>query len=162
MRPMTILVLAWLAAAGCAAQAARDPTPAPPASAAVPVAGAKVDIGNLGGSQWRFVEVGGAAVPPGVPATLRFRDNHAAGRAGCNAYGANFHVEADGTAGFTQNLATEMACLQPPGAMEVQRGIFTAFRGTTKVKLEQGELVLLDATGKPLAKLVPYAGSRRH
>lgn len=153
MRPMAILVLAGLVATGCTAQAARDPAPVPAASAAAPEAGASMDIGNLSGTQWQFVEVGGAAVPPGVPATLRFRGNHAAGKAGCNAYGAAFHVAPDGTAGFTQNLSTKMACLQPPGAMEVEHGIFAAFRATTKVKLEQGELVLLDAAGKPLARL---------
>jgi heat shock protein HslJ len=158
---MAILVLAGLVATGCTAQAARDPASAPAASSAAPAAGAAVDIGDLSGTQWRFVEVGGAAVPAGVPATLRFRGNHASGKAGCNAYGASFHVAADGSAGFTQNLSTKMACLQPPGAMQVERGIFAAFRSTAKVALEQGELVLLDAAGKPLAKLAPYSDSQR-
>ena len=159
MRPMTVLVLAGLVATGCAAHAARDPAPAPATSTAGPAAGAvaAVDISNLSGTQWQFVEVAGAAVPPGVPATMRFRGNRVGGKAGCNAYGAAFHVAADGSAGFTQNLSTKMACLQPPGAMEVQRGIFAAFRGTAKVKLEQGKLVLLDAAGKPLAKLQQQA-----
>lgn len=112
-----------------------------------------MEPGKLDGTQWHFVEVGGVAVPPDVPATLRFRGKHAAGKAGCNAYGASFRVAADGSAGFTQNLSTKMACLQPPGAMQVQRGIFAAFRDTARVKLEHGELVLLDATGKPLARL---------
>lgn len=151
MRPTAILVLAGLVAAGCTAQAARDPAPALPASAAT--AGAVVDTSDLSGTQWQFVKVGGAAVPPGVPATLRFRGNHASGKAGCNAYGASFHVATDGSASFTQNLSTKMACLQPPGAMQVERGIFAAFRGTAKVQLEQGQLVLLDAAGKPLARL---------
>lgn len=152
MRPTAVLVLAGLLAAGCSAQAARDPAPAPASSTA---AGAVVEPNKLDGTQWHFVEVDGAAVPPDVPATLRFRGNHAGGKAGCNAYGASFRLAADGSAGFTQNLSTKMACLQPPGAMQVQRGIFAAFRNTARVKLEQGELVLLDATGKPLARLAP-------
>lgn len=153
MRPMAVVVLAALVATGCTAQAARNPAPAPAASVAAPAAGTIVDIGNLSGTQWHFVEIDDTAVPPGVPATMRFRGNHVGGKAGCNPYGASFNVEADGTARFTQNLSTKMACLQPPGAMQVQHGIFNAFRNTAKVQLEQGELVLLDATGKPLAKL---------
>lgn len=155
MRPMAVLVLAGLMVSGSGAQAALDPAPAPAASAAAPAAGAAVDVGHLSGTQWHFVVVGGTQVPSDVPATLRFRGNHASGKAGCNAYGASFHVAADGTAGFAQNLSTQMACLQPPGATQVQRGIFAAFRNTAKVAIVNGELVMFDAAGKPLAKLAP-------
>lgn len=153
MRPMAVVMLAAVAATGCTAQAARNPAPAPTASVAAPTAGTTVEIGNLSGTQWHFVEIDGAAVSPGVPATMRFRGNHVGGKAGCNTYGASVHAEPDGTVRFTQNLSTKMACLQPPGAMQVQHGIFKAFRNAAKVKMAQGELVLLDGEGKPLAKL---------
>ncbi len=114
-----------------------------------------MDVGHLSGTQWHFVVAGGTQVPSDVPATLRFRGNHASGMAGCNAYGASFHVAADGTAALTQDLSTQVGCLQPPGATQLQRGIFAGFRNTAKVATDNGELVMFDAAGKPLAKLAP-------
>jgi heat shock protein HslJ len=67
-------------------------------------------------------------------------------------------VAADGSAEFKQTLSTKMACLQPAGAMRAEQGVFNAFRHTAKVEIIGGELVMLNAAGKPLAKLAP-AGS---
>jgi heat shock protein HslJ len=148
------MLMAALAVAGCSAQAARDPAPVPVAPATVPAsAPSSVDLAGLDGSQWRFVELAGQPVPAGVTATLRLRHDHASGKAGCNAYGARYHVAADGSAEFTQTLSTKMACLQPAGAMQVEQGVFNAFRHTAKVAVADGVLVMLDAAGKPLAKL---------
>lgn len=149
MRPVSVLLMAALAVTGCAAQAARDPAPVQAASAASSAS----TPANLDGTEWRFVELDGAAVPTGVNATLRFNHGRAAGRAGCNAYGARYQIAADGTAEFAQTLSTKMACLQPVGAMQVEQGVFKAFRNTAKVMIVNGELVMLDAAGKPLAKL---------
>ncbi len=146
MRPIPVILMAALVAlTGCTAQAARDPAPVPAASGA--------SLANLDGSEWRFVELDGRPVPAGINATLRLRDGRAAGNAGCNAYGARYHIAADGTAEFQQTLATRMACLQPAGVMRVERGVFNAFRNTAKVAIVNGELVMLDTTGMPLAKL---------
>jgi heat shock protein HslJ len=155
MRPIPVMLMAALAVAGCNAQAAREPSPAQAApAAAVPTsAPSSADLAGLDGSQWRFVELDGQPVPAGVTATLRLRHGHASGKAGCNAYGARYRVAADGSAEFTQTLSTKMACLQPAGAMHVEQGVFNAFRNTTKVAIVSGELVMLDAAGKPLAKL---------
>lgn len=151
MRPIPVMLMAALAVTGCAAQAARDP--APPKAAVSAPAPSNTNLANLNGSEWRFVELDGQSVPAGVDATLRLSTGHAAGRAGCNAYGARYHIAADGSAGFMQTLSTKMACLQPRGAMQVEQGVFNAFRETAKVEMRDGELVLLDAAGKPLAKL---------
>ncbi|MES2405680.1 MAG: META domain-containing protein [Pseudomonadota bacterium] len=148
MRPISVILTAALAVTACAAQAARDPVPAAPAASSIEPTQA-----NLDGTEWHFVEIGGQPVPAGVNATLRLREGHASGRSGCNAYGARYHVAADGTATFTQTLSTKMACLQPAGAMHVEQGVFNAFRKAVKVEISNGELVMLDAAGKPLAKL---------
>lgn len=153
MRPISVLLMAALVVTGCAAQAARDPAPVQAASSA----SSTPNAASLDGSEWRFVELDGAPVPAGVTATLRFRGGRAAGKAGCNAYGARYQIAADGTAEFTQTLSTKMACLQPAGAMHVEQGVFNAFRNTAKVMIVNGELVMLDAAGKPLAKLAPTA-----
>ena len=156
MRPISVILMAALAVTGCAAQAARDPVPqaASPASSTV---SSVPTAASLDGSEWRFVELHGAPVPAGVKATLRFRGGRAAGRAGCNAYGARYQIAADGSAKFTQTLSTKMACLQPVGAMQVEQGVFNAFRRVAKVAIVDGDLLMLDADGKPLAKLVPAA-----
>lgn len=156
MRPIPVMLMAALAVTGCAAQAARDPAPAPAASAAVASsAPSGANLAGLDGSEWRFVELEGQPVPAGVNATLRLRNGRAAGKAGCNAYGARYQVAADGAATFTQTLSTKMACLQPAGVMHVEQGVFNAFRQTAKVAIVNGELVMLDAAGNPLAKLAP-------
>jgi heat shock protein HslJ len=148
------MLMAALAVAGFNAMAAHDPVPVRAESAAVPSsAPSGAALADLDGSQWRFVELDGQPVPAGVDATLRLRHGHASGKAGCNTYGARYHVATDGTAGFTQTLSTKMACLQPAGAMHVEQGVFNAFRNTAKVAVADGVLVMLDAGGKPLAKL---------
>ena len=163
MKIIAAALAATLLGCACTAQAARDAGPAS-AGAAIPVAqggndavagAAATGPSNLAGSHWRFVEVAGQAVPAGVQATLRLAaGGHASGRTGCNAYGATYRVDADGTAHFQRGMATQMACLAPAGVMTVQRGIYAAFAGTTKVAVDAGTLTLLDAGGKPLARLV--------
>jgi heat shock protein HslJ len=160
MRPIALMLMVSLAMTGCAAQAARDPAPvqaAPGGASSSQTAG--TTLANLDGSAWRFIELAGQPVPAGINATLRLHGGRAAGKAGCNAYGARYRIAADGSAKFEQTLSTKMACLQPVGVMQVEHGVFNAFRSTTKVAIVDGDLVMLDASGKPLAKLAP-AGSR--
>jgi hypothetical protein len=52
-----------------------------------------------------------------------------------------------------------MACLEPAGAMQVERGVFGVLQRTTRLCRDGDNLVLLDASGKPLAKLVPDGSS---
>lgn len=150
-----VLIAATLVVSGCSAQTTRDPAAAPAApsaAAAAPSSGAAAM--NLDGSNWRFVEVAGAAVPPKVTASLRFRHGRASGKAGCNAYGAGYHIAADGTASFQRAMSTKMACLQPAGAMQAEHGVFAALQHTARVERNGGSLTLLDASGQALAKLV--------
>lgn len=159
MHPIPVMLMAALAVTGCAAQAARDPAPVQAASVAAPSsASSNTDLASLNDSAWRFVEIDGVPVPAAVNATLQLRDGRASGKAGCNTYGARYQIAADGTAAFKQTLSTKMACLQPKGAMRVEQGVFNAFRNTAKVAIVNGELVMLDGAGKPLAKLAA-AGS---
>lgn len=153
MRSIAMMLMVSLVVTGCA-QAARDPAPVQAASVAAPSsAPSSASLANLDGSEWRFVELDGQPVPAGVHATLRLRGGHASGKTGCNAYGARYRITTDGSAEFEQILSTKMACLQPAGAMHVEQGVFNAFRNTAKVAIVNGELVMLDAAGKPLAKL---------
>lgn len=150
---VTIIVLAAaLAVCGCSAQAAREPVSTPPGTSAATSAVASVM--NLDGTEWRFVEVAGRPVPADVTATMRFKGGRVSGKAGCNAYGASYQIKLDGSAHFQQGMSTKMACLTPPGAMQVEHGVFAALRDAVKVVIDDGELVLIDGAGAPIAKLV--------
>lgn len=155
MRQVVSVMLAALAITGCAAQPAHVPTPVAsdpaPSSAAAPE--------NLRGTDWRFIEVEGTAVPEGVVATLRLRDGRASGKAGCNSYGASWELSEDGGIRFGQTMSTKMACMAPSGAMQVERGVFDVLRRAVRVHRAGEHLVLLDASGQPLAKLVPESGT---
>lgn len=157
MRPVVFVLLAVIGVAGCAAQpvqsAAQD-------SAGSPVATADaLASANLQGTEWRFIEIGGTAVPDDVVATLRLHGNLASGKAGCNSYGASWQMSADGGTRFGEPMSTKMACLEPAGAMRVERGVFNALQKTARLRRDGDNLVMLDASGKPLAKLAP-AGPR--
>jgi heat shock protein HslJ len=144
MKSMILLATAVLALCGCSAYAARDPAP---------TAASNMNV-TLDGTYWKFVEVAGTAVPADVTATLRLKNGQVSGKAGCNAYGARYSVEADGTTHFQRTMSTKMACLQPAGAMRVERGVFAALQHTARVERDGGNLNLLDASGKLLAILV--------
>src|SRR5690348_4303018 len=131
MRAMIGFAVATAMLCGCAAQGARGPELASASAAASsPATGtemAKLDIG----------------------------DGRASGKAGCNAYGASWEMHADGREKFGAAMSTKMACLTPAGAMRVERGVLDALQHTARLRRDGGTLVLLDASGKPLAKLAP-------
>lgn len=152
MRQVMFALVAALVMTGCAAQTLRDPVEAQDSSAA---ASSGTTPSDLRGSDWRFVEVNGVPVPGGVNATLHLRDGRASGKAGCNAYGASWEISAGGGTRFGETMSTKMACFEPAGAMQVERGVFDALRHAVRMRGDGETLVLLDAAGKPLAKLAP-------
>ena len=156
MRHAVFVLLAVIGVAGCAAQPVQGSAQDPVGNVAA-ASDARIPD-NLRGTEWRFIEIQGAAVPDGVVATLRLRGNRASGKAGCNSYGASWQVSADGSARFGEIMSTKMACLEPAGAMQVERGVFGVLQRTARLRRDGDNLVLLDASGKPLAKLVS-AGS---
>lgn len=151
MHKVVFVLLAVIAVAGCAAQPVqRTAQDSVGGSAATPDA---QGAANLRGTDWRFIEIGGRAVPEDVVATLRLRGNRASGKAGCNSYGASWQVSADGSTRFGETMSTKMACMEPAGAMQVERGVFDAMEKTARLRRDGDDLVMLDASGKPLAKL---------
>ncbi|HJU07247.1 MAG TPA: META domain-containing protein [Rhodanobacteraceae bacterium] len=144
MRTFAFALGLILSLGGCATAAPQ----ATPSSAVAPTAP------QLAGTQWRFVSVQGKSIPDDVHATLRFDDKgRASGRAGCNSYGASFLAGGDGALHFGQMLSTKMACLQPAGAMETERGVMDALSRTAHARVQNGEMTLLDVTGTAVAAL---------
>jgi heat shock protein HslJ len=153
----TAVLMAVLMVAGCSTQAVHEPASSMTPVASEPVAGTA--MAKLDGTEWRFVEVAGDPVPPEVTATLRIRGDRISGRAGCNSFGAKYLAAAHGKGSFSQIISTKMACLAPAGAMDVEHRVFETLPHVSKMDLRDGELVLLDARGKPLARLEPVDGS---
>lgn len=117
---------------------------------------------QLVGTEWRFIQVGGARVPAGVATMLRLRDGRASGRAGCNSFGASWQLTDEGGIRFSKLMSTQMACLEPAGTMQVERGVMAALRQVVRVERHGSELVLLDAAGNPLATLREEVSPRPH
>lgn len=164
MRAVSIVLAAAVLVGGCAVASTPGTVPAhatgtTPAAQDAPALAEL--LRQLDGSHWRFVRVAGEPVPDTVTATMRFANGHASGKAGCNAYGASYAIQPDGSAHFQQGMSTKMACLQPAGAMQVEHGVFAAFRQATKVEPRGGDLVLLDAAGRPLATLARLPALRQ-
>ncbi|HEY3520657.1 MAG TPA: META domain-containing protein [Rhodanobacteraceae bacterium] len=147
MRPFAFVLAMTMVLAGCATARPQAAEPASP-QAAAPVAP------QLAGTQWRFVALHGKPIPADVHAILRFDgQGRASGRAGCNSFGASFLAGGDGALHFGQMLSTKMACLQPAGAMETERGVMDALGQTAHAQIGNGEMTLLDVTGTALATL---------
>jgi len=143
-----ILVLAG-ALSACAMAAQQDQAALPP------------DALQLAGTQWKFVKFDGHDVPPAVNATLVFESNgHVSGHAGCNGYGGPWEAS-NGALHFGGMISTKMACLQPPGAMQTEHDVFTALRATESARMQDRQLILLDASGSALATLEPQGGFSR-
>jgi putative lipoprotein len=139
MRAFVFMLAAMMILTGCASAASQASAPAAP---------------QLSGTQWSFVALHGTPIPQDVHATLRFDDQgHASGRAGCNGYGASFLAGGDGALHFGQMLSTKMACLQPAGAMDTERGVMDVLGHTAHARIQKGEMTLLDVTGASLATL---------
>ena len=66
---------------------------------------------------------------------------------------ASFLAGGDGALHFGQMLSTKMACLQPAGAMETERGVMDTLGQTAHARIDNGEMTLLDVTGAALATL---------
>lgn len=148
MRTRVLIVILAVALSACAVAGQRRPATLSPNAL------------QLADTQWRFVKVGGHDVPSGVNATLKFESNgHVSGHAGCNGYGGPWEAS-NGALHFGGMISTKMACLQPAGAMQAERGVFEALRETASARTQDQQLILLDANGAALATLQARGGSQ--
>jgi heat shock protein HslJ len=100
---------------------------------------------SLSGPDWRVVEIGGQAVPTGIPVTVAFDAGRVAGQSGCNRF-SGAAVQDGQTLTLSAIAATRMAC--PPDRMEVETRMLSALSSVTGFALTPGgALELLGATG---------------
>ena len=130
MRRMLIVTMgaAWLAVAGCSLVRPESP---------------KVDLRGT----WIAEDIDGAGVIDNAQATLDFAPNgRVAGRGGCNRYSGS--VTTSGASILMGELvSTKMACA--PALMDQETRYMAALQAVRSYRMEDSNLVLVDATGKP-------------
>jgi len=108
---------------------------------------------SLAGTQWKILGLDGKSADPSVTSTLVFdADGAVKGNAGCNTFRG--HVDIEGTMmKFGQLASTMIAC---EGAKSAQEALFHAALGQTEsFTIQDGELTLVNAAGKAVARLGP-------
>ncbi|WP_051231269.1 META domain-containing protein [Kaistia adipata] len=114
--------------------------------------GLTTPAGALQGTEWRAQAIGGRPVLDTAPATLSVEaGGRISGSAGCNRYFGTASVK-DGIISVGPLGTTRMACM--PDQMEQEKGFLDAIAKTHGFQVDKGQLVLLDAEGKPLMQLV--------
>ena len=131
MRLMTLLLI-LATAGGCATNATDD---------------------QLRDRDWTLVSIEGFdSLPSGVSTpTIRFdSDGRLSGNTACNRASAGYTTEGDRLT-ITALASTRRACLDPQGNT-LERAYITAVEGTRSYRIANGELELLDGSGKVLAR----------
>lgn len=109
----------------------------------------------LAGSWWSLVSFDGVPPLQGTRLTLRFDhagtpDAAAGGTAGCNSYGAEIRVAAEGDFAVAAVESTAMACAEPEGVMAQEEAFLDALREAAVYRLQGNLLHLEDEQGRPL------------
>ena len=121
----------------------------PQAVSSVPVAPTAL---LLAGSEWAALAIDGKAQVVSPKPKLRWLSaDKVAGTGGCNGF-TGPSVATPDSLRLGPLASTGRACLSMPGSQEDM--FFKALELTRKAKLERDQLVLMDETGKQLARLV--------
>lgn len=106
---------------------------------------------RLVGIDWEAVTIDGVVPVISPQPQLRWSDpQRVSGTGGCNGFAGKAVVHA-GALRFEALVATGKACVTAPAGQEDL--FFKALEQTRSVRLEDGQLVLVNAAGKPLARL---------
>jgi heat shock protein HslJ len=137
MRMRVLLVAALLVALpGC-----RAPTAAP-APTETPSPALQLD-----GTEWQLHSINGEALAPGSAISLEFADGRLGGTAGCNHYGGEYSINAQGELSLGMIAQTVMLCLDE-AVMKQESAYMTALQSATAARLDaEGRLELRGEKG---------------
>jgi heat shock protein HslJ len=112
-----------------------------------------MDKTALDGVTWRLTQVAqtdGALhpVPDSIEATATFANGAISGSSGCNRYTTSYTVN-NGKLTIGLAAATMMACPEPQAVIE--QSLMAALAATRAYKIEDGQLIWLDAEGQKIA-----------
>ena len=116
--------------------------------------GSAADAASLSGTQWRALQINGQPAIERPPTTLRFASaTQVTGHGGCNNYFGKAQFGADGVQ-LGPAAATRRAC---PSAIQQQEDAwFKLLEAVRGVRLDKGSLLLLDARGGVIARMVRH------
>ncbi len=104
---------------------------------------------GLYGGTWNLVEIGGLALGSGTGRTpsISFDSAEAryTGSGGCNGFGGGFTLTGDSLS-LGNAMSTLMAC--PDSVMKLEGEFHAALRAVSSLRLEGGELLLVDPAGR--------------
>lgn len=109
------------------------------------------DSPGLNDTAWTLTGLPGHALLPGRQLTMQFAGGQVQGTDGCNRYGAPYISEA-GSFHLSGNIvSTKMACPEP--VMQQADAFLGALAKTRAIRIDEGQLVLLDTSGLVLATM---------
>lgn len=126
------------------------------AAIAAPIAKPEGHSG-LAGSEWHVVELSGARTPGA--GTLRFTHTSVRGRGSCNAFFGAFRETGDRIeiAGLfpaeADTPSRRVSAIPCNGQWSLERLLLESLRRVASYRIDRGMLVLIDADGRPLARL---------
>jgi heat shock protein HslJ len=157
---IALLVLALLlpgcslllpAGAGCSRRNVPVFASCPPAASA-----ASHRAETLGDTYWKLVQLGETPVRDGLmlrEAHLRLDANRQqfSGSGGCNQLTGRFTQSGTDGIRFSDLASTKMACQ----GMEIEQGLLKSLEQAVRWRIEDGRMLLLDASGKAIATFRP-------
>jgi len=105
---------------------------------------------ELEGTKWYLTALNQHAPIAGAQPTIRFEDGEISGSAGCNTFGGSYTVERD-TVHINDLYWTEMACMEPAGAMEQESIYLESLGAVERFTVQDGVLTLFSKTQQTLA-----------
>ncbi len=106
----------------------------------------------LAGTSWTLSSLAGddgtlTPVLDGTTVTATFSvDGNVGGSAGCNHYGAGYHLDGAGLT-IEPAIRTEMYCSEPPGVMDQEDRYLAHLTEVASYRMEDGLLTLMDSDG---------------
>ena len=145
MRLARLALLALFACSACTT--APSPSDAEPAATAPPV----FDPTTLVGSTWLAEDIGGSGVIDDAQSKLQFvSSTQVAGHGACNAFTGAATVTATGLT-LGPLASTRKMCA--PAVMDQESRFLRALEAVKSARMDGNRLLLMDATGSPLALL---------
>jgi len=109
---------------------------------------------RLRGTNWVLKEIEGVQPINGTVLTVEFTEEQISGSAGCNQFGGNYMIDEE-TIRLDSIYNTEMACLEPEGAMDQEQVYLEVLRSAVRFTQTETELMIFDAADRSL-KFEPY------
>jgi heat shock protein HslJ len=108
---------------------------------------------QLAGTSWKLTELNGSPALAGREPTLVFDMDRVTGSGSCNHFGGTYQVKGDNLT-FGDLASTLMACAEGE-VMQQESDFFAALQATARFEIKEGQLLLMDESGKVFLVFIP-------